>query len=65
MKNRNNPWMTKDIVKLMYKRDYIKTKSGENNDENLRKEHRTLRNKVTNLCRQAKKDYYYLRLLEI
>ena len=56
VKNRLNPWMSKDITDAMYKRDYLKRKA--NNDETLFQMYREQRNTVTKEIRKAKSEYF-------
>lgn len=58
MKNRYNPWITSDIVKLMYDRDHVKTKAQDLKDKVLWDEYTRLRNQVTSLIHRRKKEYY-------
>ena len=58
VKNRHNPWITKDIVNVMYERDYAHRKSCESKDPKLRKTYTNLRNQVTNAITLAKKEYF-------
>ncbi len=57
LKNRSNPWISQDIVKTMYKRDYLHKKFKATNDPNLLKEYKSTRNRLVKLIRQAKKRY--------
>jgi hypothetical protein len=57
LKNRNNPWMTTDIVNLGYERDVLKKKATNNNDPVLWEAYRKLRNKVTQIIRDRKREY--------
>ena len=62
LKQRSNPWMTKDILNMMYKRNHIHKKALNSHDPNERKtlwnQYKHMRNKVTALIKQARKDYY-------
>ena len=57
LKKRNNPWVTPNIVKLMYERDYLKRKAVRLKDSTLWNKYVSLRNKVTHLIREGKRDY--------
>ena len=57
LKQRNNPWVTRDIVELMYERDYTKKQAVQKNDIHLWNRYKELRNKVTNLLKINKKNY--------
>ena len=58
VKHRYNPWINSDIIKLMYRRDYIHRHATANHDSDLWDEYRLLRNKVTFLINKAKTEYY-------
>ena len=58
LKARSNPWMTRDIINMMYRRDYLLRKAVEKNDSSLYKEYKSLRNKVVSEIRNAKQQYY-------
>jgi len=57
LKNRNNPWITPEIVELMYERDYVKKKAVKLKDNTLWCKYVSLRNKITQLIRQRKRNY--------
>jgi len=58
LKDRCNPWITHDIVNLMYQRDYKKQQAVKRKDDNLWQEYTQLRNEITRKIRQARQDYY-------
>ena len=58
LKKRSNPWMTHDIIKLMYERDYVHAKATQNNDSKLWQDYRNLRNKVTCIIKERKNAYF-------
>ena len=58
LKQRCNPWITPDIVKIMYKRDFVKSKLDNLKTAELASEYRKLRNLVTKEIRRAKRSYY-------
>ncbi len=58
VRNRNNPWVTADIIKLMYKRDYVHGIAVKNNDPHLYAEYCLLRNQVTSSIQESKRSYY-------
>ena len=64
VRDRDSPWMTSDIYKLMKKRDKLKKKACKLKDEKLMGEYRKLRNKVTAEIGKAKKRYYSDKLAE-
>ena len=58
VRNKHSPWITNDIVKLMYKRDYAHKKAiRATNNEVLWNEYRKLRNLVTSKINESKKSY--------
>ena len=64
VRDRDSPWMSSDIYKLMKKRDKLKKKACRLKDEKLMGEYRKLRNKVTAEIGKAKKKYYSDKLSE-
>ena len=48
VKARNNPWMNRDIILLMYKRDYLCKKAKKTGNKALYTEYMQARNKVVN-----------------
>ena len=58
LKKRSNPWMTHDIIKLMYERDYVHAKATQSNDSKLWQDYRNLRNKVTCIIKERKNAYF-------
>ena len=64
LKNRCNPWITKELIQLMYKRDYFHKKATQcQNNDTYWEAYKELRNRVTKQCNKAKKDYF-VNLLE-
>ena len=57
-KERSNPWMTHDIIKLMYERDHVHAKATQSNDSRLWQDYRNLRNKVTPIIKERKNVYF-------
>ena len=58
VKTRHCPWMNSNIIKLIYKRDYLKKKYDRLKIPYLLTEYRNLRNSVTKLIRKEKRDYF-------
>ena len=58
LKNRMNPWITHEIVKLMYRRDHVKQKAVKSKCQTKWNEYRKLRNQVTMQIRTEKNKYY-------
>ena len=58
LKVRSNPWMTSDIVKLMYKRDKFHELAVKRKDDSLMNEYRKLRYTVTDMIKDRKRAYF-------
>ena len=58
LKERHNPWITHEIVALMYRRDYVKQQAVKHKCEHLMNEYKELRNGLTNKIKQAKTDHF-------
>ena len=58
VKKRVNPWMTPEIVKLIYKRDYLKHKFDVSKSPQILDEYRVIRNNITQMVRENKRRYY-------
>ena len=59
VKNKHSPWISNEIVKFMYERDYTHKKAIQSkNDDNLWSEYRRLRNFVTSKINEAKTAYF-------
>ena len=58
LKNRCNFWMNREILSLMYRRDYVHDKAARLHDPDLQQEYRRLRNEVTALTKKAEQEYY-------
>ena len=57
LKNRNNPWIDINIVRLIYKRDHLKRKSVKYKSDVLWDSYKQIRNSVIELIRSSKKKY--------
>ena len=55
MKQRYCPWISKELVQLIYKRDFLKRKS--DIDPAMKKDYKCIRNRITKLRRDNKRDY--------
>ena len=55
---RSNPWITPDVVKLMYKRDHVHAKAVMTKNDILFDQYRSLRNYVTKIIKENKQKYY-------
>ena len=58
LKKRSNPWISADIIKLMYERDHVHKTATKNNDSALYGRYKRLRNQVTAMINANKKEYY-------
>ena len=58
VKDRLFPWMNSSIIKLMYKRDYLKAHSVQNDCRDSSEEYRKTRNLITSLIRKSKREYF-------
>ena len=58
LKNRHNPWITKEIVRKMYRRDYLKKQAVRHKDCKLWNEYKSVRNGITKQIKAEKKAFY-------
>ena len=58
LKKWNNPWVWPDIVKLMYRQDFLHKKAVSGKDKTLWKDYQRARNSVNAAITLAKKRYY-------
>jgi hypothetical protein len=62
LKNRSNPWITPDIIKLIYRREYLHKKAlkatNENEKNSYWSDYKKTRNLVTKTIREAKLEFY-------
>ena len=58
LRNRRSPWLTRDIVSLMRKRDLLKCKAMNTNESNDWIEYKKARNTTNNVIKQSKASYY-------
>ena len=58
LKNRNNPWIDNNSVRLIYKRDHLKRKAVKYKSDVLWESYKQIKNSVTELIRSSKKKYY-------
>ena len=65
LKNRSNPWMNGDILKMIYERDYLKRKAVSCADNGLWQWYKYFRNKITYTIRYAKNMYYDTKIAQI
>ena len=55
LKNRNNPWIDNNIVRLIYKRDHLKRKAVKYKTDVLWESYKQIRNSVTELITSSRK----------
>ena len=58
LKDRKCPWITPDVVKLMYRRDCIHGKAVNSNNDLEWNEYRSMRNYINSIVKRAKEQYY-------
>ena len=58
VKSRSSPWITQDIIYLMYRRDHIYKKANKTKNNELLKKYQILRDKVVDEIRKAKQNYF-------
>ena len=58
LRNRRSPWLIRDIVSLMRKRDLLKCKAMNTNESNDWIEYKKARNTTNNVIKQSKASYY-------
>jgi hypothetical protein len=62
LKNRQNKWITPDIIKLIYKREFLHKKALKSNNKSktneLWLEYRRIRNKITKIIKKRKLNYF-------
>ena len=58
LKNRYCPWMNRDIINLMYKRDYLHKKAVRSKCLNIWNLYKSTRNRVTSMIRIAKRHLF-------
>ena len=58
LRNRNNPWIDNNIVRLIYKRGHLKRKAVKYKSDELWESYKQIRNSVTELIRSSGEKYY-------
>ena len=58
LKDRFAPWISNDITKMIYKRDYLKKKSTSSKNSTLWNAYKKLRNHITSEIRNSKRRYF-------
>ena len=55
LKDRFNPWITKEIVQLMYRRDYLHRQAVKYSDDDLMNGYEAVRNEINYVIQNGKK----------
>ena len=58
LRNRNSPWITPQIIKMMYQRDYMHRKAVDTQCDDMWQKYRELRNKINDTIKFEKQQYY-------
>ena len=58
IRNKRSPWITNELLREIYKRDFLKKKAASTNDPLIWKEFKGARNKVNNSIKKAKRKYF-------
>ena len=58
IRNKRSPWITNELLREIYKRDFLKIKATSTNDPLIWKEFKGARNKVNNSIKKAKRKYF-------
>ena len=58
LRNRYNPWITPQIIKMMYQRDYMHRKAVDTQCDDMWQKYRELRNKINNAIKFDRQQYY-------
>ena len=58
VRNRNNPWMTADILTMMYERDYLHKKATRYKDDETWDQYRQKRNSVVHAINKVQRLFY-------
>ena len=58
IRNKRSPWITNELLREIYKRDFLKKKATSTNDPLIWKEVKGARNKVNNSIKKAKRNYF-------
>ena len=62
IRNKRSPWITNELLREIYKRDFLKKKATSTNDPLIWKEFKGARNKVNNSIKKAKRKYFSKKL---
>ena len=56
--NRRSPWINNELLRKMYKRDFLKKKAEKSGDQTIWEEFKCQRNLVNNSVKAAKREYF-------
>ena len=55
---KKSPWITSDLLQKMHKRDYLKKKAVQTNDQNYWRQYKVARNETNNTIKTQKRKYF-------
>ena len=55
---KKSPWITSDLLQKMHKRDYLKKKAVQTNDQNYWRQYKVARNETNNAIKKQKREYF-------
>ena len=55
---KKSPWITSDLLQKMHKRDYLKKKAVQTNDQNYWRQYKVARNETNNAIKRQKRKYF-------
>ena len=58
IQSKKSPWITKELIRKIHKRDFFKRKAVHTNDHDSWKQYKTARNDVNNSIKHAKREYF-------
>ena len=58
IRNKKSPWITRELLSKMHKRDYLKKKAASTNDQAMWEQYKHARNQANNAIKLAKKRYF-------
>ena len=64
VKNKRSPWITKELLRQINKRDFLKKKAASTNDCSIWKQFKDARNKANNSVNKAKRQCFLKTLMQ-
>ena len=55
---KKSPWITSDLLQKMHKRDYVKKKAVQTNDQNYWRQYKVAQNETNNAIKTQKRKYF-------